>query len=132
MKARTFREAYGVLQRHADTLREQTEPNIDDLLKIVTESVEAYKVCKERIDAVEKALHAALADVADDVGRSAAALGSDEEEPGPDEGDEADAPTDDNAMAPPRRRGRPAPPAKLSGEAGDDGAFGAVDDDIPF
>jgi exodeoxyribonuclease VII small subunit len=60
MATKTFREAYGVLQQHAETLREQTEPNIDDLLTIVTESVEAYKVCKERIDAVELALKDAL------------------------------------------------------------------------
>lgn len=60
MPAQTFREAYGVLQKHADTLRNQREPNIDDLLTIVTESVGAYKICKERIDAVEKALEQAL------------------------------------------------------------------------
>jgi exodeoxyribonuclease VII small subunit len=63
MTATTFRDAYGVLQRHADTLRNQQEPNIDDLLNIVTESVGAYKVCKERIDAVEKALEQALGNV---------------------------------------------------------------------
>lgn len=57
---RNFSDAYGVLQRHAETLRDQAEPNIDDLLTIVTESVQAYQVCKERIDAVEKALKAAL------------------------------------------------------------------------
>ncbi len=62
---KTFREAYGVLQGHAETLRNQTEPNIDDLLAIVEESVSAYRVCKERIDAVEKALEKALNDVAD-------------------------------------------------------------------
>lgn len=56
----TFKEAYGVLQKHAETLRNQREPNIDDLLSIVTESVAAYKTCKERIDAVEKALEEAL------------------------------------------------------------------------
>ena len=56
MATKTFKEAYGVLQQHAQTLRNQQEPNIDDLLSIVTESVDAYKVCKERIDAVEKAL----------------------------------------------------------------------------
>jgi exodeoxyribonuclease VII small subunit len=49
---------------HAETLREQQEPNIDDLLKIVTESVDAFNVCKERIDAVEKALEKALSDTA--------------------------------------------------------------------
>ena len=58
----TFKEAYGVLQKHAETLRNQREPNIDDLLSIVTESVAAYKTCKERIDAVEKALEEALGD----------------------------------------------------------------------
>lgn len=60
MEATTFREAYEVLQRHAATLRQQSEPNIDDLLDIVNESVAAYKVCKARIDAVEKALGEAL------------------------------------------------------------------------
>lgn len=60
MTQRTFKDAYGVLQKHAEALRDQEEPNIDDLLTIVTESVQAYKVCKERIDAVEGALKAAL------------------------------------------------------------------------
>lgn len=58
----SFKQAYGVLSRHAQTLRNQQEPNIDDLLSIVTESVDAYKVCKQRIDAVEAALEKALAD----------------------------------------------------------------------
>ena len=60
MEATNFRAAYEVLQRHAQTLRDQDEPNIDDLLDIVNESVAAYKVCKQRIDAVEKALEEAL------------------------------------------------------------------------
>jgi exodeoxyribonuclease VII small subunit len=56
--------AYGVLNRHAQTLRDQQDPSIDDLLGIVTESVEAYEVCKQRIDAVEAALEQALPDPA--------------------------------------------------------------------
>ena len=56
----TFKEAYGILQKHAATLRDQKEPNIDDLLQVVTESMSAYKVCQERIAAVEKALEATL------------------------------------------------------------------------
>lgn len=56
----TFKEAYGTLQQHAQTLRDQAEPNIDDLLQIVEESVAAYKTCQSRIDAVEKALEKAL------------------------------------------------------------------------
>lgn len=58
----SFRQAYATLQRHAETLRHQDEPNIDELLDIVNESVQAYKVCKQRIDAVEKALEKALDD----------------------------------------------------------------------
>lgn len=60
MSNKTFKESYGILQLHAQTLRKQTEPNIDDLLSIVEESVAAYKVCQTRIDAVEKALEKAL------------------------------------------------------------------------
>ena len=36
MAEQTFKEAYGVLQHHAETLREQQEPNIDDLLDKAT------------------------------------------------------------------------------------------------
>lgn len=60
--AKTFKDAYGGRQKHADTLRKQREPNIDDMLSIVTESVAAYKPAEKRIDAVERALDAALAD----------------------------------------------------------------------
>ena len=62
MATTTFKQAYAVLQQHAQTLRDQQEPNIDDLSTIVTESVAAYKTCQERIDAVEKALEKALSD----------------------------------------------------------------------
>jgi exodeoxyribonuclease VII small subunit len=60
MSETTFKDAWGVLQKHAQTLRNQSEPNIDDLLGIVTESVQAYKVCQSRVEAVEKALEEAL------------------------------------------------------------------------
>lgn len=60
MSETSFKDAFGVLQRHSETLRNQREPNIDDLLTIVTESVNAYKVCTSRIDAVEQALEQAL------------------------------------------------------------------------
>ena len=62
MTTESFKQAYDVLQRHAQTLRDQREPNIDDLLNIVTESVQAYKVCQQRIEAVELALEKALSD----------------------------------------------------------------------
>ena len=70
MATESFKEAYGVLQQHAQTLREQREPSIDDLLTIVTESIEAYKVCQQRIEAVEKALEKALSDTGAPSGNS--------------------------------------------------------------
>lgn len=113
MEAQTFRDAYGVLQEHAETLREQTEPNIDDLLSIVTESVAAYKVCKERIDAVEKALQAALTDVGSEAGRGGGAP------PGDDGGGDGSEPA--------ARRAPPKPAAKKASTGFDD-----MDDDVPF
>lgn len=112
MDAKTFREAYGVLQQHAETLRDQTEPNIDDLLSIVTESVAAYKVCKERIDAVEKALQAALTDVGAETGRPGGSP------PVDDSGEQAE---------PGARRAPPKPTAKKSSSGFDD-----MDEDVPF
>ena len=102
MEEKTFRDAYEVLQRHAETLRNQDEPNIDDLLDIVNESVSAYKVCKQRIDAVEKALEEALVSAGlDGAGRNERAA------PAPGEGG---------------ARGRSAPPR----------GFDDADDDTPF
>ncbi|NUZ09110.1 exodeoxyribonuclease VII small subunit [Piscinibacter koreensis] len=57
---KTFKEAYAVLQKHAQTLRNQQEPDIDNLTTIVSESLAAHKICRERIDAVEKALEQSL------------------------------------------------------------------------
>lgn len=104
----TFREAYGVLQSHAETLRNQTEPNIDDLLPMVEESVAAYRVCKERIDAVEKALEKALTDVATDAAPRAVEEGV------------------ARPASAPRARGA-APPAQAAKSG-----FEGMDDEIPF
>jgi exodeoxyribonuclease VII small subunit len=106
---RSFREAYGVLQQHAQTLREQDEPNIDDLLMIVTESVQAYQVCKERIDAVEAALKATLEGV------GAGALAPVTQPPAP------------SRNASPQRLAPSAPPSSPSASS-----FDTMDDDIPF
>jgi exodeoxyribonuclease VII small subunit len=102
---KTFKEAYGVLSRHAQTLRNQQEPNIDDLLTIVTESVEAYKVCKQRIDAVEAALGKALGDP--DVAPETAT---------------AESPPDDGAVQ----------QVKQNAAAKSSTGFEDMDDDIPF
>lgn len=107
----SFREAYGVLQRHAQTLRNQDEPNIDDLLTIVTESVNAYKVCKQRIDAVEAALKTAL----DGAGVNEAP-------------DPAPAPPEAKTRASARPAPAPATPTSPPTASG----FDDMDDDIPF
>ena len=59
-ETKTFKEAYATLQKHAQALRSQQEPDIDNLTTIVSESLAAHKLCKERIDAVEKALEESL------------------------------------------------------------------------
>ena len=107
-ETQTFKEAYSVLQRHAETLRRQTEPGIDDLLLIVEQSVVAYKVCKERIDAVEKALQTALVDVGD----------------GPGEGNSGASPNP-AATSPTTPAQTPAPSASAK-------SIDEMDDDVPF
>ena len=61
---KTFEAAYHILKDNAASLQQQEEPNIDDLMTIVEESISAYKVCQTRIDAVQQALDAAFSDEA--------------------------------------------------------------------
>lgn len=56
-KELTFKEGYDVLKRNADLLESQEEPDIDNLMKIIEESMSAYKACKSRVDAVQQALN---------------------------------------------------------------------------
>jgi exodeoxyribonuclease VII small subunit len=112
----TFKEAYGVLQGHAETLRNQMEPNIDDLLSIVEESVSAYRVCKERIDAVEKALEKALTDVGSDAAPRSA---------GEEVGERA-------TEVPRTRAAAPASAATAGAAQKPSSGFDDRDDDIPF
>lgn len=57
----TFKEAFTVLKINAQKLEDQDEPDIDHLMEIIDQSTAAFKVCKARIDAVEKALNANFA-----------------------------------------------------------------------
>ena len=52
----SFKEGYEILKRNAELLDAQQEPDIDNLMKIVEESMAAYKACKTRVDAVQQAL----------------------------------------------------------------------------
>ena len=56
-----FKQAFEVLKNNSRKLEEQDEPDIDQLMGIVEESMQAYKVCKGRIQAVQKALDATFA-----------------------------------------------------------------------
>ena len=61
----TFKEAFSILKRNAEKLDNQTEPDIDHLMAIVQESMQAYKAAKDRIDAVQNALKATFNDADD-------------------------------------------------------------------
>lgn len=52
----SFKEGYEILKRNVELLDAQQEPDIDNLMKIVEESMAAYKACKTRVDAVQQAL----------------------------------------------------------------------------
>ncbi|MDC4610057.1 exodeoxyribonuclease VII small subunit [Acinetobacter baumannii] len=55
-KELTFKEVHDILKRNAELLESQESPDIDNLMKIVEESISAYKACKSRIEAVQQAL----------------------------------------------------------------------------
>ncbi|MEB4802519.1 exodeoxyribonuclease VII small subunit [Acinetobacter soli] len=56
-KELSFKDGYDILKKNAELLESQEEPDIDNLMKIVEESMTAYKACKSRIDAVQQALN---------------------------------------------------------------------------
>ncbi|HEO1831819.1 exodeoxyribonuclease VII [Acinetobacter baumannii] len=55
-KELTIKEGHDILKRNAELLESQESPDIDNLMKIVEESISAYKACKSRIEAVQQAL----------------------------------------------------------------------------
>lgn len=60
----TFKDAYDILKNNAQLLEHSDEPDIDNLVNIIEQSIDAYKVCQERIHAVETALKNAFDDTA--------------------------------------------------------------------
>lgn len=61
-KELNFKEGYALLKKNAALLETQEEPDIDNLIKIVEESMTAYKACKSRVDAVQQALNETFKD----------------------------------------------------------------------
>ncbi|ENV36812.1 exodeoxyribonuclease VII small subunit [Acinetobacter venetianus] len=56
-KKLSFKDGYELLKKNATQLEAQEEPDIDNLMKIVEESMTAYRACKSRVDAVQQALN---------------------------------------------------------------------------
>ena len=59
-RTETFATAYTQLRQGVDKLRSSDLSNIDDLVPLVEQTTAAYKVCKDRLSAVEKLVSAAL------------------------------------------------------------------------
>lgn len=57
---KTFKAAYQILKTNAEELQSSNEPDIDNLMNTVEQSIAAYKVCQSRIEAVQQALDAAF------------------------------------------------------------------------
>lgn len=51
-----YQTAYHTLKTNAQRLENSQNLDIDELTDIVEQSISAYKVCQERINAVEQAL----------------------------------------------------------------------------
>ncbi len=58
----SFKEGYDILKHNAELLEDQQEPDIDNLMKLVEESMNAYKACKSRVEAVQQALNETFKD----------------------------------------------------------------------
>ena len=58
----SFQEGYDILKKNAELLESQQEPDIDNLMKIVEESMQAYKACKSRVESVQNALNETFKD----------------------------------------------------------------------
>lgn len=56
----SFNQNYETLKKISETLRNQREPNIDELIPMVEQATQAYKVCQGRLAAVKTALDAYL------------------------------------------------------------------------
>ena len=55
-KTESFNQNYEILKNIAEKLRNQREPNIDELIPMIEQATRAYKICQERLEAVKIAL----------------------------------------------------------------------------
>lgn len=54
--ADNFSHSYDTLKKIAESLRNQREPNVDELIPMLEEATKAYKICQSRLEAVQLAL----------------------------------------------------------------------------
>lgn len=57
---KNFKKAYDTLRNNCERLNRNEEIDIDELVPLVESSTQAYRICKERLDFVEKALQKAF------------------------------------------------------------------------
>jgi exodeoxyribonuclease VII small subunit len=55
-KSENFKENYEILNEIAKKLRTQEKPNIDELVPMMEQATQAYKLCKQRLESVKLAL----------------------------------------------------------------------------
>jgi hypothetical protein len=61
----SFNASFSILEKNAQMLRDSAAPDIDKLVDIVTESVEAYKVVFARLEAIDSSLKMVFGDLAE-------------------------------------------------------------------
>lgn len=79
----SFNESYSILKEISDKLRNQSEPNIDELIPLLQKATTAYSVCKNRLESVKLALKDHLAND----GNTKELLENDKELPSPSDQD---------------------------------------------
>lgn len=62
----SFHDAYQILKTNADAIEASDELDIDNLVATIEQSIDAYKVCLARIEAVEGALNKAFDGISDE------------------------------------------------------------------
>lgn len=67
--AENFSRSYDTLKTIAESLRNQREPNVDELIPMLEQATQAYKVCKSRLESVQLALKEYLPQTDSDASR---------------------------------------------------------------
>ena len=77
MDSGSFNKNYRILKETADWLSKQEEPDIDQLVPKVERAMQAYRICKDRLDRVKETLGQYLQGDAPQAGDSAPETGGD-------------------------------------------------------